>query len=451
MRLHFSLMALTLFLLGIFSGCTPQPRENSQEKPWCVIFYMEGGERDYFEQAYVNQAAAACWDSTAQGWQEKMAMTVLYHPSESWQTKPEWKGTHRYYAQDGKLVKDSTWDSEFISSDVNTLADYLGWARNRYPDHRYVFIPVGHGVGWYPISEPPYSTEHLRDTTLPWHPFITTAQIRDAIALSGGKIEMIYFNMCLMNQVESLAEWMDAARYIVATNNPTPDIGSDYGMLIETLLKEGDFEENMCEFLSWNFSLWKEFADGPFTPDVIMTDMEAFASVLPAWKAFTSEILNSLGDTVRCTDAPAVLGNTFEKGYLKAFEDSWKRYGFTFATDMRDYAYKALSHTGNMNLYPILRQLESALQEACVFRAQFEIGADMNPLSYTITMPLDLWKYEEHDSVYQALRFCRETGWDQWLEKGYRHFSPDAQENQLRILNGAPTGASCGAARGSDE
>lgn len=440
MKFHFPLFLLPA-LLPAFFGCSSSPKENPDGKPWCVIFYMEGGERDYFEQAYVNQAAAACWDSTPAGWQEKTAMTVLYKPSDSWQVKPEWKGTHRYYVEKGKLVKESVYEGEFITSDVTSLADYLSWARNRYPGHRYLFIPVGHGVGWYPISEPPYSDEHLRDTTLPWHPFITTAQIRDAIALSGGKIEMIYFNMCLMNQVESLAEWIDAARYIVATNNPTPDVGSDYGMLIETLQKEGDFEENMSEFLSWNFGLWKEFADGPFTPDVIMTDMEAFASVLPAWKAFTDEILSSLNDTVRCTDAPAEFGGAFEEGYLNAFEDSWTRYGFTFATDMRDYAYKAFSHTGNMDLYPILRKLEKALQNACVFRAQYDKG---NTLSYAVTSPRNLWKYGEHDSVYRSLRFCRETGWDQWVEKGYRRFSPDAEKSRLVVRNGAPTGSCSG-------
>lgn len=434
MKRTISILSLCLSALMLFSCLGPT---ENQQKPWCLIFYMEGGERDYFEQAYIRQAAAACWDSTSQGWQQKTAMTVLYNPSPSWQEKKEWKGTHRFYTRNGQLVKDTVFHDEFISANDTTLGDYIRWARQKYPDHRYVLIPVGHGVGWYPISEPPYSVEHLRDTTLPWHPFITTAQLREAIAMSGGRIEMIYFNMCMMNQVESLAEWMESARYIMATNNPTPDVGSDYGMLVKTLQKEGDFKENMRQYLDWNFSIWKEFANGPFTPDLTLTDMDAFAQVLPAWKAFTNELLQSLGDTVRCTDAPARFGDSYEEGYIQAFRDSWTRYGFTFATDMRDYAYKAVSHTGNMDLIPLLRQVDEALANCCVFRRQHDDG---NTLSFAITTPINIWDYTEHGDTYRNLRFCQETGWNQWIEKACQQMTPDAAKNKMVIRNGAPTG-----------
>ena len=205
MKTKRSLLYCLFLPLLLLSACqnTPSTPKSWNEKPWCLMFYMEGGERDYFEQSYINQAAAACADSTARGWQEKTAMTVLYRPSPSWQHKPEWKGTHRFYARQGRLVKDTVFQGEFIPSNDTTLADYIRWAKAKYPDHRYMLVLVGHGAGWYPKSEPPYSIEHLHDTTQPWHPFVTTAQIRNATRMSGGRLDMIYFNMCMMNQVES--------------------------------------------------------------------------------------------------------------------------------------------------------------------------------------------------------------------------------------------------------
>lgn len=73
MKTKRSLLYCLFLPLLLLSACqnTPSTPKSWNEKPWCLMFYMEGGERDYFEQAYINQAAAACADSTARGWQEK--------------------------------------------------------------------------------------------------------------------------------------------------------------------------------------------------------------------------------------------------------------------------------------------------------------------------------------------------------------------------------------------
>ena len=428
-KIIFCSLLLSFLLLNACQN-TPGTPKNWNERPWCLMFYMEGGERDYFEQAYINQAAAACADSTARGWQEKTAMTVLYRPSPSWQHKPEWKGTHRFYAQKGKLVKDTVFQGEFIPSNDTTLADYIRWAKAKYPDHRYMLVLVGHGAGWYPKSEPPYSIEHLHDTTQPWHPFVTTAQIRNATRMSGGRLDMIYFNMCMMNQVESLAEWTEAARYIMATNNPTPDVGSNYNLLVRTLQQRGSFESNLIAFLDYQFGYWKEFEEA-CAMDITLTDMDAFPAILPAWKAITSQIMASLDDTVRATDPPAVFKSLYKPSYIQAFRDSWTRFGFSFGVDMRDYAYKAFSHTGNMALPPLIHQLDLAISQAIVYHNQTFEG---NTLSYVITSPIRLWDYEEHKETYRQLEFNRQTGWDLWLETAYKECKNES-ETKLKVVN----------------
>ena len=90
-----------------------------------------------------------------------------------------------------------------------------------------------------------------------------------------------------------------------------------------------------------------------------------------------------------------------------------------------------------MDLIPLLRQVDEALANCCVFRRQHDDG---NTLSFAITTPINIWDYTEHGDTYRNLRFCQETGWNQWIEKACQQMMPDAAKNKMVIRNGAPTG-----------
>jgi hypothetical protein len=142
-------------------------------------------------------------------------------------TDGDWTGARRYHIQ-----KDDNFGfirSPVIQSfdGVNTgdwrhLADFINWGRTNYPAKRYALVIIGHGSGWRDIGR----NKGLaldEETGLG----VENRDLARAIAASGGKLDLLVMNACLMQTAEALYDLKDSAAFIAGSENVMRDLPYD--------------------------------------------------------------------------------------------------------------------------------------------------------------------------------------------------------------------------------
>ena len=153
----------------------------------------------------------------------------------------DWSGVRRY-----EIVKDT--DTREISSkvietltsadmgDYNHLADFVMWAKVRYPAKRYMLIVWNHGDGWKTKSlesKPAMKGISYDDET---GNGITTGQLGLALKKMGG-VDLYASDACLMQMSEVIYELKDSVPVIVGSEETEPGDGWAYDFFLERVHK----------------------------------------------------------------------------------------------------------------------------------------------------------------------------------------------------------------------
>ena len=156
----------------------------------------------------------------------------------------DWTGVRRYL-----ITKDA--DTERINSPVldnrlnadmgswKELADFVNWAKTRYPARRYALILWDHGSGWKPLdpaNTPDFANIKgfsLDDET--GHE-ISTMQIGAALKASGG-VNFFMADGCNMQMASVAYELKDYAEVMVASEETEPGVVLRYAQFL-TLLND---------------------------------------------------------------------------------------------------------------------------------------------------------------------------------------------------------------------
>lgn len=130
--------------------------------------------------------------------------------------------------------------------DENTLLDFINWAKENCPAENYMLIMNDHGGGYMPHDDQPktasagtrgivyddgFDDDHLM---LPG--------ISNALKQAGIKFKAIYFEVCMMNNLDYLYEMSDYTDYVMASTYVAPGDGADYKALYRELATNSDFE-----------------------------------------------------------------------------------------------------------------------------------------------------------------------------------------------------------------
>jgi len=107
-------------------------------------------------------------------------------------------------------------------TDPAQIADFVRWAKDRYPAKHYALVLWNHGGGYAGL---------LEDLTTAGSHLMSIGEL--PAALSGvGAIDVLDFDMCLMAGYETLTEVAPFARYVVFSEETEPGEGDPYtGML----------------------------------------------------------------------------------------------------------------------------------------------------------------------------------------------------------------------------
>ena len=164
---------------------------------------------------------------------------------------PLFSGTRRYLAAyDGTslssannpirstLVEDLGEDVDMGSTE--TLREFVAWAKERYPADHYALVLWSHGGGWYStraketIKVEPRGIVYDEDRGT----YLTLPNIR--AALPARSLDVLAYDACLMQGVESLLEFADRTSYIVGSEDNVPGAGLPYHLVFKPFVTDPD-------------------------------------------------------------------------------------------------------------------------------------------------------------------------------------------------------------------
>ena len=347
----------------------------------------------------------------------------------------------------------------FNMSNPDSLISFINWAEKACPAKHYILVFSSHGEGYRPNRDVTYRAASDGATTRGVIPDadndgkqLSVSEVKAALKAADKRIDVVYYDACLMNMIEVLYELRDVTDYIIASTFTVPGVGGDFSAIINELAKGNPMETALANICKANGDFWAEqYAaigkreNANFDQSVIRTSaIESYAAKI---KDFTNRLVDAYtngGDEVRkkidlCTaNAMKVESNEpfyelhaymalivtglpeyFPDGYFEDIRDSFlqtcivnrfsspnlEKYGFQIGVST------LLAHEGIHEAYAWIRDFDGTWRT----------------YGYTVYYP-DGKQVDVDDGVsvestwggtfadtYQQLDYDRATGWSRWL------------------------------------
>ena len=467
------------------------------EADYTVMLYTSGGGNlDYsIEKDIVKAAAAIKTDS------KKVRYIVQYkYSSESSLNMdasfvPSGKAGHLYRYEATPDIVNPTESPMLLLKDnqingtqnaaaelyqPDSIANFMKYCKQVAPAKNYILVISDHGGGYGQVDDYDkslFNNTSTRSVVLDDNldrKGISCKELRAGLEKSGMHLTMLYFDCCLMNNMETLSELTALTDYVLASGHSIA--GGNHTAFVEELYKAsaGDaFTDAMSRYAKkcaeFNYQVWEiQRSEWARNVDFVLTDMKKFPAILPALKAYVDHIVANKSDD-------------YADEYQYAASECYQYYPDAPLYDLRDYCEKlnANVYGSDPDKWMIYDNLENALEAAQVchyYSIQSEGYEEITPywLSYNVSLgakgfigsarvqgeptkiygvnkdgyitTLDMNTLEQSttaisqvayswSNTINLLEFDKQTGWSRWLEAntGYPISNPpyDNQDDQL--------------------
>ena len=206
--------------------------DKSNNESTVVMTYVIGSDLEYKAgAASTNMKQIA--DATKQG--DALKFVMECGGSYRWFTRGiRDNSVGRYVMENGKLKKAMDIDSYTSMSSREELLDFITWTKENYPADRYMLVLWDHGGG----LSTGYGMDDLNRRTDNSIGTIMVDEIVSAIKDSGVKFDMIGFDACLMQNIETAVLLEPYADYFLASEETEPAGGWFYSSAFGMLAKD---------------------------------------------------------------------------------------------------------------------------------------------------------------------------------------------------------------------
>lgn len=374
--------------------------------------------------------------------------------------------------------------AEFFQPD--SIVNFMKYCQKVAPAKNYILVLSDHGGGYAVNDDYDKSLEKVGtratcfDDNLAGRG-ITCKEIRTALEKSGMHLTMLYFDCCLMNNMETLSEVINLTDYVLASGHTNG--GGNHQAFVEELYNAsaGDaFTDAMSRYAKTcaqrNNMIWMlHGATWARNVDFVLTDMKKFPAILTALRDYVDFAIKNMGGALA-------------EDFQYAASDCYQYTPGYPLYDLRDYCEKLQANAfGHLpNEWHYYDNLENALQAAQVchyYSIQSEGYKEITPhwLSYNVSLgakgfigstilkkePTKIYGYNKDGNLatvdisnlnltvlgkntpwfawsqtYHQLEFDKQTGWSRWLEAntGFPINNPpyDNQDDQQPGANVVP-------------
>ena len=203
--------------------------DHSKDRNVVVLTYVIGSNLEN-QVGLASMNITQMKDATKQGPNLKFVMEA--GGSNRWFTSGiKNKSVGRYVIENGKVTLVESLDDTVSMSQEKELEEFLNWAKENYPADRYMLVLWDHGGG----LGSGYGQDDLNKREDNRYGTLMVNEIEEAIKQSGMKFDLIGFDACLMQNVETAKVLEPYADYYLASEETESGYGwyytSAFGML----------------------------------------------------------------------------------------------------------------------------------------------------------------------------------------------------------------------------
>ena len=149
---------------------------------------------------------------------------------------------------------------------VDSLTNFINWATQACPAKHYILIVSDHGGGYQPHDDltfevPAQTRGVLYDSGHKPTEHFTASSLKYAIGRANARMDVIYFDACLMNTIEYQFELKEFCDYYILSSFVVPGAGGSYSVLVDELAKNtGDIETALRNFNKASVEKWDKDA-----------------------------------------------------------------------------------------------------------------------------------------------------------------------------------------------
>ena len=375
---------------------------------YCLMYYCSGGDPAH-DLSFMSAIESAAIFSNP-----KVTLTCLFKFSGEGEGSAH-NGIRRYKGENGRMTIDETFaaSENFDITDSESLTQFINWSAETFPNRKYILVLVGHGHAFSIDRDLPEASS--RATISDGKKRMPSYEVANGIKNSSIHFAAMLAHSCEQGSIEMLAEWEGLSDYLLGSPFSIPDIGHDYASLVTDLSNDIPLEESLKRTARRTISLWKEYHDYGYFGEVIevtrIKDLSALWSVL---RNTFDYMKSSVDEKSYCTDRPAIYGERYGNGYLRALKAMTVKKDSVFdylhselAIDLPDYLRNAVIYTGNIRLSSYVNQVQEEIDKILVYHEQTNGKKDFIYNMYFS----DALKDETKLRRYQNCRFDRITGW----------------------------------------
>lgn len=402
---------LSVLITALLYSCSDNNEPEilaDDSEDYCLMYYCSGGDPAH-DLSFMSAIESAASVSNS-----KVTLTCLAKYSGEGEG-PAHNGIRRYKGENGRLTVDETFaaSENFDITDSVNLTQFIKWSTETFPNRKYILVLVGHGLTFTIDWDLPEISS--RATIADGKKIMSSSEVANGIRNSDIHLAAMIAHSCQQGSIEMLAEWDGLSDYLLGSPFSIPDVAHDYVSLVTDLSNDIPLEESLIRTAKRTISLWKEYNDYGYFGEVIeVTRINDLSSL---WSSLhdTFDYMNlSVRDKSNCTDLPAIYGEEFGKGYLRALRAMTAKTDPVFeflrpqmSIDLPDYLRNAFIYTGNISLSYHVNRVQNEIDKILVFHQQTNGQKDF---VYNVYFS-DTLADETILRRYQNCRFDKLTGW----------------------------------------
>ena len=372
--------------------------------PYCVICYSSSGDKEH--DAIIKFLMSDLVSSTKG---TNCAVTYMLKPAEGCGDT-----VNRYYGGNGEAKKDESWEQPtkgFPITKPETLAEFIKWSAEQFPNHRYVLVTIGHGEAWMEED----ARDDARSRTMLYDDgyWMKSYQLTDAVKASGVKIDAFLTSCCLQGSIEHLTEWKGVADYVASNSTVHPDCSDSFGILVSLLngitTNKGDELGDAIVAYYEALAKYAKIEDTPVSGTVV--DMKKIDAVNEVLRETFAYMLSSLDKKSVSTDKPAILGETYRSAFQRAIKQTYKyEFAYTKPADVEQMLYDCTMYSADPVMIRHMEDVIAAIDDAILYRFTTDTRPDIFR-SWSICANLSLFKGNQFKKDYSTTAFTAATGY----------------------------------------
>lgn len=428
---------MMICMMAFFASCSkdsdvedPAPAPNpdpivTQPATYTVMFYgCGGGDLDPMLAYNLQQIEGL-------GKKDRVNFTALVKFSKSYQTNADSEGTRLLTLTKDGMKNEKKYDANYRLDNPEHLASFIKESKEKLPADKYILVFWNHG-DTFGSSDKPVQASYpegqtgsrgaLADDNTGF--VVSTYEMEKGIKDSGTKLDLVYFDVCLMGMAETFYQLKDCSKYIMAASHTTPGLGGNYTKLFTELQEKDSLTDAIKAYVPAAVTNWKN--TGENIADLSCFDMQYMDELAQNVKAAATEVVKL---KKQCTEISkedesdetkwAARNNWFGKTQYTANYGGiiYPFYESRASVDLCSLLTRLAANYTDGTLSSYATQIQNTVEKMTVASSSFGLPQWMDKVSMGVTWPTSVFVREsqKYEEALRSSAFCQATGWDKIL------------------------------------